>query len=120
MRTNPEKTSGATETPWLVQGHPKYPPMSEKLEVEVAIIGGGIAGLSVAYQLVREGRSVALLEDGAIGSGETGRTTAHLSSALDDRLCRLEQLHGEGGAELAFRSHQEAIAEIERIAKKEE
>ena len=120
MTMNPEKTSGAANTPWLEQGHPKYPSLSENVEADIVVIGGGIAGLSVAYQLVREGRSVALLEDGAIGSGETGRTTAHLASALDDRLYRLEQLHGQGGVELAFRSHQEAIAEIERIAEKEE
>jgi len=119
MRTNPERTSGSTSTPWLGQVHPKYPPLSEKVTADVAVIGGGIAGLSVAYQLVGEGQQVVLLEDGAIGSGETGRTTAHLASALDDRLFRLEQLHGQGGAHLAFRSHEEAISEIERIAVQE-
>ena len=36
-------------------------------KADVAVIGGGMTGLSVAYQLVREGRMVALLEDGAIG-----------------------------------------------------
>ena len=39
-----------------------------------------------------------VLEDGAVGGGETGRTTAHLSNALDDRYYVLERLHGQEGA----------------------
>jgi glycine/D-amino acid oxidase-like deaminating enzyme/nitrite reductase/ring-hydroxylating ferredoxin subunit len=96
-----------------------FPRLTDDLDVDVAIIGGGIAGLSVAYELAQEGRKVAVLEDGLIGSGETGRTTAHLASALDDRFARLERLHGAEGAYLAWRSHDAAIAEIERIVKTE-
>src|SRR5882672_10291867 len=120
MSTEPEISSGASNTPWLSQVRAAYPRATSALEVDVAIIGGGIAGLSLAYQLIHEGRTVAVLEDGAIGSGETGRTTAHLASAIDDRLSRLERLHGTRGAELAFLSHEAAIAEIERIVQKED
>lgn len=88
--------------------------------VDVCVVGAGIAGLSTAYMLAREGRSVAVLEDRTIGAGETGRTTAHLSNALDDRYYELERLHGLDGARLAAESHSVAIDTIEAIIKTEQ
>jgi glycine/D-amino acid oxidase-like deaminating enzyme/nitrite reductase/ring-hydroxylating ferredoxin subunit len=86
---------------------------------DVCVVGAGIAGLSTAYELAREGRSVIVLEDGAIGSGETSRTTAHLSNAFDDRYAVVERLHGELGARYVAQSHTAAIDEIERIVREE-
>ena len=85
----------------------------------MCVIGGGIAGLSVAYQLGRAGRSVIVLEAHEIGSGETGRTTAHLVDALDDRYFEIARLHGEQGARLAASSHTAAIGEIESTVRRE-
>ena len=87
--------------------------LREYLEAEVCVIGGGIAGLSVAYQLSRSGKKVALLESRTLGAGDTGVTTAHLSSALDDRFSNLERLVGDEKAGLAYESHQSAIEAIE-------
>lgn len=42
---------------------------------------------------------------GIIGSGETGRTTAHITNALDDRYYNLEQRHGKEGARIAAESY---------------
>ena len=50
--------------------------------------------MTTAYLLAREGKQVVVLDDGAIGGGMTGRTTAHLVNALDDRFYELERLHG--------------------------
>jgi glycine/D-amino acid oxidase-like deaminating enzyme/nitrite reductase/ring-hydroxylating ferredoxin subunit len=85
----------------------------------VCVVGAGIAGLSVGYMLAREGRSVVILDDGLVGGGETGRTTAHLSNAMDDRFYNLERLHGERGSRLAAESHGAAIDCIERVAREE-
>jgi glycine/D-amino acid oxidase-like deaminating enzyme/nitrite reductase/ring-hydroxylating ferredoxin subunit len=82
---------------------------------EVCVVGAGIAGMTTAYLLAREGRSVLVLDDGPIGGGETGRTTAHLSNALDDRYSELERLFGTEGARLAAESHTAAIDLIEQI-----
>jgi glycine/D-amino acid oxidase-like deaminating enzyme/nitrite reductase/ring-hydroxylating ferredoxin subunit len=87
--------------------------------VEVAVIGGGIAGLTTAYLLSKSGKKVAVIEDGYIGSGETGRTTAHITHALDDRYYNLEEKHGLDGARNAANSHTAAIDLIESIIKEE-
>ena len=47
--------------------------------------------------------------------GETCRTTAHLSNALDDRYYEVEKVHGKEGAQLAAESHSRAIDRIEEI-----
>jgi glycine/D-amino acid oxidase-like deaminating enzyme/nitrite reductase/ring-hydroxylating ferredoxin subunit len=87
---------------------------------DVLIIGAGIAGLSVAYELLRAGSSVLVIDKAAIGSGETGRTTAHLADALDDRYYLLEQAHGQDGARLAAQSHRAAIESIAEIVEREQ
>lgn len=85
------------------------------MQTEVLVIGGGIAGLTTAYLLLKAGKKVILAEDGFIGSGETGRTTAHLTCALDDRYYFLENTFGEAAAALAAESHVAAIDKIEEI-----
>ena len=86
---------------------------------DVCVVGAGITGMMTAYHLAREGRKVIVLDDGPIGGGETGRTTAHLTDALDDRFYALEKLHGVEGARLAAESHRAAIERIAEIVQKE-
>jgi glycine/D-amino acid oxidase-like deaminating enzyme/nitrite reductase/ring-hydroxylating ferredoxin subunit len=91
----------------------------EDAQADVCIVGAGIAGMTTAYLLSKEGKSVIVLDDGPIGGGMTGRTTAHLVNALDDRYFELERLHGEKGARLAAESHTAAIDQVEAIVKNE-
>ncbi|MGH7679453.1 MAG: FAD-dependent oxidoreductase, partial [Gemmatimonadaceae bacterium] len=56
-----------------------------------------------------------VLDDGPIGGGESGRTTAHLTDAMDDRFYWLERVHGPEGARLAAESHGAAINRIQQI-----
>ena len=93
--------------------------LAERVSADVCIVGAGIAGMSTAYLLAREGKSVVVLDDGPIGGGMTGRTTAHLVNALDDRYFELERLHGEEGARLAAESHTAAINAVEAIVEQE-
>src|SRR5207245_3926796 len=67
-----------------------------------------------------EGRSVVLLERGLVAGGETARTTAHLSNALDDRYFELEKLFGNACSKLAQESHSAAIDHIERLCVRED
>lgn len=114
------KTSGKNTTLWLETYQPtSFLSLNCDVESEVCVIGGGISGLTVAYCLANVGVKVVVLEDGLIGSGETGRTTAHLSNALDDRYENIISVHGIHKAKLAADSHSMAIDLIEEICKKE-
>jgi glycine/D-amino acid oxidase-like deaminating enzyme len=95
---------------------PRIRRLERDAEADVCIIGAGIAGLTTAYLLGKQGKSVIVVEDGALASGMTGVTTAHLSNAIDDRIAEIERWHGEDGARLAVESHGEAIDCIEEIA----
>jgi len=111
---------GATVPIWYHnETIPKYRPSRGKLEADVCIVGAGIAGLTIAYFLANEGKSVFILDEGPIAGGQTGRTSAHLASAIDDRFVEIERLHGQEKSRLAYESHAAAIDTIERIAKEE-
>src|SRR5215472_4599527 len=113
------KTTG-TASVWIDEHELReHAALASSLRTDVCIVGAGIAGLSVAYLLSREGKSVVVLEAGLIGHGETSRTTAHLSNALDDRYSELERLFGRDGAAKAQESHWQAIHTIEQIIDRE-
>ncbi len=84
---------------------------------DVVVVGGGISGLSVAYELLARGKSVIVFEAKELGGGETGRTSAHLSNALDEGYQELLRLFGSEGAQLAAGSHTAAIDWIESVVK---
>lgn len=112
--------SGITSSVWMSTAVlPQFPLLTTELYADVCVIGAGIAGLSTAYQLGRAGHAVVVIDGGPVASGETERTTAHLSNALDDRYCELERIHGESGIRLAADSHTAAIDTIERIVREE-
>jgi len=113
-------TSGSNMPVWAESKRgPSHPALKADISADVCIIGAGIAGLSTAYLLGQAGKSVVVLEDGEIGSGDTGRTTAHLSTALDDRYHELERLHGGELTRIAAESHSVAIDTIEAIVRAE-
>ena len=112
--------SGEMVSIWMATAEvPARSPLTENTHADVCIVGAGIAGMTTAYLLAREGRAVVVLDDGRIGGGMTERTTAHLSNAIDDRYVEIERLHGEKGARLAADSHTAAIDRIEAIVAEE-
>lgn len=116
-----DESSGSQPSPWIETADvPRFSPLTSDQQADVCVVGAGLAGLTTAYELAREGKRVIVLEDGEIGSGETGRTTAHLSNAIDDRYTEMERLHGEEGARRAAQSHSAAIDRIEQIAQEED
>jgi len=114
-KTNPLLTSGSHISIWTdTNPQQTLHPLTEDLETDVVIIGGGIAGISIAYELTRQGKSVVLVEDGLLGSGETGRTTAHLTTSLENEYQEYEKVNGEKQAALLAESHTAAIDYIEK------
>lgn len=59
---------------------PTLPSLQEDLNVDVAIVGGGMVGITTAFLLKKAGYSVAVLESGSILKGTTGYTTAKITS----------------------------------------
>ena len=108
----------STEPIWT-QETPAIAALSANARADVCVVGAGIAGLSTAYLLGLLGRSVIVLEQEGIGSGETGRTTAHLTSVLDRRFHELRGLHGDASARLAAASHAAAIRHVEAVVQAE-
>jgi glycine/D-amino acid oxidase-like deaminating enzyme/nitrite reductase/ring-hydroxylating ferredoxin subunit len=104
---------------WMNEPRSTPPALAEDLHVHVCIVGGGIAGLTTAYLLARAGKAVAVLDDGAPGSGMTQMTSGHLTNMLDDRYFELEKLRGREAARLAAQSHSAAIERIETIVGRE-
>jgi len=120
-------TSGKSESLWFSAASStkiidtKFSKLTTNIQsADVVVIGGGIAGITVAYMLAKADRKIVVLEDGHLASGETGRTTAHITHALDDRYYNIEAIHGRESARHAADSHTAAMKLIESIVKSEE
>ena len=95
------------------------PPMEVDSSCEVLVVGGGIAGLSAAYEAARCGRQVMLIDRGPVGRGMTARTTAHLASESDDWNYELVKALGTDEARTNYESQVAAINRIETICSDE-
>lgn len=96
----------------------RYPPLPGDLEVDVVVVGGGIAGLTTAWLLKQEGKRVAVVEMHRILTGQTGQTTAHLTELLDVSYDTLASDFGEKGARLAAESVRASIEKISSLVER--
>merc|ERR1712187_617171 len=97
--------------------YPRFPTLDRDIDTDVCIIGSGIAGISTAYELVSRGKRVTMLEARHVVSGESGRTSGHLTNALDDGYEQIQRKHGCHGAKIAAESHGWAIDRVGEITK---
>ena len=102
---------------WLESAPPgePAPPPSGDIAVEVAVVGGGIAGLSTAWELVQQGRKVAVLEADRLAAGVTGHTTAKLTALHTLTYEHLRRTRGPTGARLYADSQSAAIRHAAEI-----
>jgi len=84
--------------------------------VDVAVVGGGIVGLTTALQAAQAGASVALLEARRLGSGASGLNTAKLSSLHGLTYSKLIAAQGEELARLYGEANQRGIERVARLA----
>jgi len=94
---------------------PLFPPLAANIEVDVAVVGGGITGLTAAYFLARAGKRVAVLERGRCAGGDTGHTTAHLTMVTDGRLRELVKSFGRDHAQASWDAGLSAIAAVDEM-----
>jgi glycine/D-amino acid oxidase-like deaminating enzyme/nitrite reductase/ring-hydroxylating ferredoxin subunit len=106
---------------WLATSPPSvtYPrgaDVPSGLHVDVAIVGGGITGITAACLLQRAGKKVAILEARRVAEGDSAQTTAHLTEAVDARYHRLTKDFGADAAREVARSSRAAIEQIVALA----
>jgi len=89
-----------------------FPTLTENVTVDVAIIGGGIAGITAATRLKRAGKTVAVVEADKIVTGVSGHTTAKLTSLHQLIYANLIQEFGEEKARIYGESNQAAIEQV--------
>ncbi|KAL8679573.1 MAG: hypothetical protein Q9186_004167 [Xanthomendoza sp. 1 TL-2023] len=114
-------TSGETDPVWIhtepYSKRPQFEPLTENFKTDVCVVGSGIAGISVSYELIQRGVNVIMLEARDIMSGESGRTSGHLSSGIDSGFVELASKRGQDGAQMAVDSHTYAINRVGEISK---
>lgn len=92
----------------------------EATKYDVIVIGAGMAGLLTAYYLQEQGKSVLVLEAAEVASGQTGRTTAKITSQHDLKYSVLADHVGIDRARLYARANETAIKEYEKLILKKE
>jgi glycine/D-amino acid oxidase-like deaminating enzyme/nitrite reductase/ring-hydroxylating ferredoxin subunit len=90
-----------------------YPPLTDAVSVDVAVVGAGITGITAAVLLKRAGKTVALLDSKRIVHGATGYTTAKVTSGHGAGYSTIRKGFGEEGTRLYAQANQAAL---ERIA----
>ncbi len=107
---------GTAESYWM-DSTPStaYPPLAGDLSVDVAVIGGGIAGLCTAWELVQTGQTVAVLEADRIAASVSGYTTAKLSSLHTLIYAKIRRSFGPEAARLYAQSQQQAVERVEEV-----
>ena len=100
---------------WLEGAEPRHASLSGDVDVDVAVVGAGITGVTTAYLVGRAGRTVALIELAGIGYGATGYTTAKLTVGHSLIYDSLASSFDEETARAYARSNQAAIERVEAI-----
>lgn len=91
--------------------------LQRDMECEVLIVGGGITGVTLAWLLAEQGRSVVLLEAGEIGSGSTGNSTGNLYVTTSEGLHTIARKWGDDVARQVVTERGAAIDFIETQAR---
>jgi glycine/D-amino acid oxidase-like deaminating enzyme/nitrite reductase/ring-hydroxylating ferredoxin subunit len=104
--------------PYWIDSSPlqSFPQLAEDIEVDYAIVGAGITGITLAYFLAEEGHRVALLEANKISHGTTGHTTAKVTVQHDLIYHELIENFGVDQARLYYEANNEALQFIQRTA----
>ncbi|MGJ8665679.1 MAG: NAD(P)/FAD-dependent oxidoreductase [Patiriisocius sp.] len=110
----------SSEPFWLIKNSlsESYPSLKENISKQIVIIGAGISGALIAYQLINDGHEVVMIDKRDVFNGSSAASTAMLQYEID---VPLHKLIDKVGLTLAVSSYQEcekAIFELESLAKK--
>ncbi|WUH89486.1 FAD-dependent oxidoreductase [Streptomyces sp. NBC_00433] len=114
---NHDALPGADESYWMSStDSTRFAPLADDVTVDVAVVGGGVAGLSTAWELAETGHSVAVVEADRIAAGVSGYTTAKVTAQHGLVYERLRRTRGPDAARLYARSQQEAVDRVEELS----
>lgn len=91
---------------------------SERIHWDVVVIGAGMAGILIAYYLQEQGKTVLVLEANEVASGQTGNTTAKITSQHGLKYSTLIKTVGKKKAKMYAKANETAIDEYERLIKR--
>ena len=94
-------------------------PLSGDLETEIAVIGGGMAGVLIAYYLKKAGHQVAILEANRLGSGQTKNTTAKITAQHALKYEKLVKVVGMAQARQYAQANLAAVGEYAQLIARE-
>lgn len=106
------------QTIWNDGAHrdvPTFAPLKSDLDTDVAVIGGGITGITCAALLAQDGLRVAVLEAAQVGCGTTGHSTGNLYAPVDHYLYKLAAKWGQDKVGQVVQSRRLALDLIEKI-----
>ena len=119
--TPPSGSSASHESLWIATTEdPGFQSLGAPLDVDVAVIGAGIAGLTTALLLKKAGLRVAVIEASGICLGATGHTTAKVSSQHGLIYSTLSSKFGSDGARRYGEANQVALELIEQLVREHE
>lgn len=105
------------ESYWVASGgRTSFPTLAGEIEADVAIIGGGIVGVTAARLLKDKGLTVALVEARGVGEEVTGKSTAKVTSQHGVTYKTLKSKFGEEGARIYAQANEAGIRAIEELA----
>jgi glycine/D-amino acid oxidase-like deaminating enzyme/nitrite reductase/ring-hydroxylating ferredoxin subunit len=114
------RTTSAEQSLWLnPMPTTAYPSLSGDVEVDVAVIGGGIAGVTTALMLRRDGARVAVLEAGRVGAGVTGCTTAKVSALQGTVYSAIARRHRAPVVAVYAEASMAGVEEVARLVAEE-
>jgi glycine/D-amino acid oxidase-like deaminating enzyme/nitrite reductase/ring-hydroxylating ferredoxin subunit len=93
-----------------------FPALAGEIEADVAIVGGGIVGVTTARMLKDRGLKVALLEARRIGEEVTGKSTAKITSQHNIAYQVIARKFGEEGARLYADANEAGLETIRTLA----
>lgn len=104
---------------WLDFDRPRFGPLSGDLTTDVAIVGAGIAGVKLAYQLGQLGINSVILEGGIVGDGASGRNQGSMNhgTAIDYSECiaRLGREHARSLWRMGLENQRLAVRMMEEL-----
>lgn len=97
---------------------PEFPRLQGDMDVDVLVIGGGLAGLMTAYLLKEKGVDCVLLEKGRILAMTTANTTAKITAQHGLVYSKIFKSYGKEYAEMYYKANSEAVENLIKLCKK--